>query len=62
MKYNNPIFLFSVSCLDGCNNEEFNKLYRQYLDSDYFQVSGIDTNLSKDGKSFKKFSVYEVQK
>ena len=62
MKFNNPIFLFSVSCLDGGNNEEFNKLYRSYLDSDYFQVSGIDTNFSKDGKSFKKFSVDEVQK
>ncbi len=62
MKYNNPIFLFSVSCLDGVNNEEFNKLYNQYLASDYFQVSGIDTSFSKDGKSFKKFSVYEVQK
>lgn len=62
MKFNNPIFLFSVSCLDGANNEEFNRLYNQYLNSDYFQVSGIDTNFSKDGKSFKKFSVYEVQK
>lgn len=62
MKFNNPIFLFSVSCLDGGNNEEFNKLYDQYLVSDHFQVSGIDTNFSKDGKAFKKFSVYEVQK
>lgn len=62
MRFNSPIFLLSVSCLDGANNEEFNKLYNQYLNSDHFQVSGIDTTFSKEGKSFKKFSVYEVQK
>ena len=62
MKFNNPIFILSVSCLDGANNEEFDRLYNQYLNSDYFQVSGIDINLTKDGKAFKKFSVYEVQR
>ena len=62
MKYINPTFLFSVSCLDGSNNEEFINLYNSYLNSDRYQVSGIETNFSKDNKAFKKFSVYEVQK